>query len=79
MTFIILASIRVNLSCCNYDVRMVDLNLKTVAASAYILIIPNFQLLDRELLRFQVFDGEYIDSLITCQEDVVVGSHNPLD
>jgi hypothetical protein len=40
--------------------------------------IPN-QLLDRELLQFQVFDSDYLDSLITCFDDVVVGSLDPLD
>ena len=80
VTVISLASHPFCLCWCNNYIRIIDLNLKTVVdVTAYIMsAIPN-QLLDRELLQFQVFDSDYLDSLITCLDDVVVGSLDPLD
>jgi hypothetical protein len=59
-------------------VRIIYLNEKTVVVSVTIISIPN-QLFDRELLKLQVLDSEYLDTLITILDDIVVGSHDPLD
>ena len=58
--------------------RIIYLNEKTVVVSVTIISIPN-QLFDRELLKLQVLDSEYLDTLITILDDIVVGSHDPLD
>jgi hypothetical protein len=74
---LVLGNNRFILSCGNCNVRISDLELKTVTVIPKILYGIK-QVLRREFFRLQVIDSDNLDSLI-CLNKVVVGSDNSLD
>ena len=62
---------------CDVNVRIRDQKCETVSLIHTIIIVE--EVLDRVLVRLQVIDSQYLDSLFKCPENEFIGSHDSLD